>query len=174
MTLELIRWQDLSAAEQAAVRALNIPRQQLEFAGRTENALASVEATDNAYAHQSPHNLVGLAIRSNEGIVGFLALKRGDQAPSWANAQAAVVSGMRIDQSQQGKGMGTAALKMLAAWMAAHWPESSCVSLEVDEENTGAICAYKKAGFADDGVRKLGRIGWVWTLTMQVTAGRDS
>jgi RimJ/RimL family protein N-acetyltransferase len=81
---------------------------------------------------------------------------------------------MRIDQSQQGKGMGTAALKMLAAWMAAHWPESSCVSLEVDEENTGAICAYKKAGFADDGVRKLGRIGWVWTLTMQVTAGRDS
>jgi hypothetical protein len=71
MTLELIRWQDLSAAEQAAVRALNIPPQQLEFAGRTEKALASVEATDNAYAHQSPRNLVGLAIRSNEGIVGF-------------------------------------------------------------------------------------------------------
>jgi RimJ/RimL family protein N-acetyltransferase len=173
MTIELARWQDLTVSEQAAVAALSISAEQLEFAGRIEKALASCEAANEADANQTTQDLVGLAIRksSDDGdlIVGFLVLKRRSQAPAWARADAAVVSGMRINQTQQGKGAGTAALKALAIWTATHWPESSRLSLEVDEENTAGIRAYNKAGFTDDGARKQGRIGWVRTLTMPIS-----
>jgi RimJ/RimL family protein N-acetyltransferase len=176
MTLELARWQDLTASEQAAVAALSISAEQLEFAGRIEKALASCEAANEADANQTTQDLVGLAIRKNSDdgdlIVGFLVLKRRSQAPAWACADAAVVSGMRIDQAQQGKGTGTAALKALAIWTATHWPESSRLSLEVDEENTAGIRAYNKAGFTDDGAHKQGRIGWVRTLTMPIKIDR--
>jgi hypothetical protein len=51
MALEFTRWQDVWTAKQAAVRALNITPQQLQFAGRIERALASVEAADDANGH---------------------------------------------------------------------------------------------------------------------------
>ncbi len=176
MTINLVRWQDLTVSEQANVAELSISTEQLEFAGRIEKAVASCEAANEADANQTAQDIVGLAVRNNCGdgdvIVGFLVLKRRSQAPAWARADAAVISGMRIVQTQQGKGTGTAALKALALWTATHWPESTLLSLEVDEENTAGIRAYNKAGFIEDGARKQGRIGWIRTLTMPVKIDR--
>jgi RimJ/RimL family protein N-acetyltransferase len=159
--LILIRWQDLAANDQAAVLRLEITAQQAEFAGTVQRAVASCEM-------DSDNDIAGLAIRSTQGIVGFLVLKRRSKAPDWALPEAAMVSAVRIDLAHQGKGLGAAALEAVAHWMASNWPESSILSLSVDEENSAGLRTYSKAGFQDHGLRVQGRIGWVRYMSREI------
>jgi RimJ/RimL family protein N-acetyltransferase len=161
-TIVLMRLQGLARDDQSKLLQLEISAQQLEFAGTVERAVENCEA-------EMDDDIAGLAIKSNQGIVGFLVLKRRSKAPDWAALGAAVVSAMRIDQAHQGKGIGPAALETLALWVASHWPESSLLTLSVDEENTAGIRAYTKAGFQDHGVRVQGRIGWVRYMSKPIT-----
>jgi diamine N-acetyltransferase len=153
-SVSLKNWQTLSVSEQAGVLALNVTPEQVEFAGTVER---SVQA-----CRETPGNQVaGLAILSGPNVVGFLVLKRGASAPAWAGPKAATVSGMRIDLRWQGKGAGAGALQALPAWVAKNWPESTALTLSVDEGNASARRAYAKAGFVDHGTKDEGRIGWV-------------
>ncbi len=152
--VSLQRWQSLSEAEQAAVLDLNVTEQQVEFAG-------TVARSVQACVGDAVNDVAGLAVVHEHRIVGFFLLKRGASAPAWGGPKAAVVSAMRIDVSQQGKGMGAAALRLLPTWIAEHWPESTELALSVDEGNQSARRAYARAGFVDLGKRDEGRIGWV-------------
>lgn len=152
--VSLQRWQTLSEAEQAAVLDLNVTQQQVEFAG---TVVQSVQAC----LEDQVNEIAGLAVVHEHRIVGFFLLKRGASAPVWGGPKAAVVSAMRIDVSQQGKGMGSAALRLLPSWVAENWPGSAALTLSVDEENHSARRAYASAGFMDLGKREQGRIGWV-------------
>lgn len=152
--VSLRRWQALSEAEQTAVLHLNVTEQQVEFAG-------TVARSVQACVEDQTNEVAGLAVLHQHRVVGFFLLKRGASAPVWGGPKAAVVSAMRIDVSHQGKGMGSAALKLLPPWIAEHWPESTELALSVDEENHAARRAYARAGFADLGTRDEGRIGWV-------------
>ncbi len=160
--IELLHWHDLSESEKAAVRLLSVSSQQIEFAGTIERAVETVEAGDT-------HDIAGLAIQSSGIVVGFLVLKRKSKAPKWAAPGAVVISAMRIDQTHQGKGLGSAALMALTEWVAANWPDSVALSLSVDEENIAGIRAYRKAGFLDHGIREQGRIGWVRYMSRPIT-----
>lgn len=162
----LTRWQDLKPVDQAAVLRLNVTEQQTEFAGTVERAVASLEGDEE-------NNIEGLAICTDEEVVGFLVLKRRSKLPEWASPSAAVVSAMRIDQGHQGKGLGSSSLLALTEWVAINWPESSSLTLSVDEENILGMKAYAKAGFQDHGVRVQGRIGWVRYMSKSV-AGTSS
>lgn len=159
--VSLKRWQLLSPSEQAAVLGLAVTSQQIEFAGTVERSVESCKANQD-------NQIVGLAIFENQTVVGFLVLKRGASAPSWANPTSATVSAMRIDLSCQGKGIGSAALRALSPWVAENWPESPLLTLSVDEENQSARSAYAKAGFVDHGIREQGRIGWVRFMSKSV------
>ena len=161
--VSLKRWQLLSPAEQAAVLSLNVTAQQIEFAGTVER---SVQACQEDQANE----VAGLAVLHDQTVVGFLVIKRGASVPAWAGAGAAAISAMRIDVSQQGKGLGSAALQAVAAWLPRNWPESSELTLSVDEENQLARGAYAKAGFVDLGKREEGRIGWVRYMSRPVEA----
>lgn len=152
--VSLKRWESLSPSEQAAVLGLSVTEQQIEFAGTVERA---VQACQEDQANE----VAGLAIVLEGGIVGFFVLKRGARAPAWASPKSATVSAMRIDLSQQGRGLGSSALRALPSWVAEHWPESSELILSVDEENQSTRSAYARAGFLDLGKREEGRIGWV-------------
>lgn len=162
-TISLKPWQSLSPREQAAVLALNVTSAQVEFAGTVERA---VQACREDRANQ----VAGLAILQAQSVVGFLVLKRGACAPAWASPRAATVSAMRIDLAWQGKGMGSAALQALPAWLARNWPESIELTLSVDEENLLARGAYARAGFIDLGKREEGRIGWVRYMSRPLVA----
>lgn len=153
-SISLKRWQLLSPSEQAAVSALVVTSQQVEFAGTVERSVESCKADRS-------NQVAGLAILRNQVVVGFLVLKRGTSAPSWADPAAATVSALRVDLSHQGQGIGSAALKALPSWVAENWPESPLLALSVDEENHSARSAYVRAGFVDHGTREQGRIGWV-------------
>ncbi|MEK8029778.1 GNAT family N-acetyltransferase [Ideonella sp. DXS29W] len=154
VTVSLKPWQDLNEAERQGVLALSVSAQQVEYAGTVER---SVRACQDGPASE----VVGLAILEGMRVVGFLVLKRGSRAPAWAREGAAVVSALRIDLACQGKGLGSAALRILPSWVATHWPDARAVSLSVDEDNLAGRQAYTKAGFVDHGVREEGRIGWV-------------
>ena len=162
-TIALIRWQDLKPSEQASVLKLDVSAQQVEFAGTVELAVAACEADKN-------NDVAGIAIKDDEGIIGFLVLKRRSKLPKWSNPSAAVISAMRIDQGHQGKGLGSISLLALTEWVAINWPESSSLALSVDEENTAGIRAYAKAGFQDHGVRVQGRIGWVRYMSKPIVS----
>jgi len=162
-SLALARWQDLSPSDQASVRELSVTAQQIEYAGTIERAIENCEA-------DGEDDIAGLAIRGDGQIVGFLVLKRRSRAPDWASPAAATISAMRIDQVHQGKGIGSAALQALPQWVSENWPESSSLTLSVDEDNKAGIRAYGKAGFQDHGVRVEGRIGWVRYMSKQAAS----
>src|SRR5438105_8482689 len=140
--MKLVQWQALAPTEQAAVRALTVGQQQIEFAGTVEASIAQCESGRDG-------DIAGLAILSGAVVVGFLVLKRRSTAPAWAPADAAVVSALRIGAQHQGGGLGTAALKLIPSWVTSHWPTTSSIVLSVDEENVAGIKSYLKAGWAD-------------------------
>jgi len=152
--LGLAAWQALDSQQRAAVALLQISPEQIEYAGTVARAIEACEADDG-------REVLGIALQHGATVVGFLACKRGKAAPAWAPVGAAVISGLRIDAHWQGKGMATAALRLLPTWLAQHWPESRQIVLSVDEDNLAGIRAYEKAGWVDMGVRVEGRIGWV-------------
>ena len=161
--VHLVAWRTLTPAERDAVAQLEISAEQVEFAGTVARSIAACEAGDAA-------EVAGLAIRSVGEIVGWVLLKRGPSAPAWAHADAVVVGGLRIDQRQQGRGIGAAAVATLAPWVAQHWPQATRLMLRVDDGNVAGIRAYEKAGWREVGERRVGRVGVERTLQLQLQA----
>jgi RimJ/RimL family protein N-acetyltransferase len=158
--LQLGLWQQLTAEQQAAVRALELSPEQVEFAGRIERALEPVvEAADSTQR-------AGLAVLRGGQVLGFLVLTRQAQAPAWAPAGSVVMSAMRIHPGCQGQGLGSAALRALPAWLQAHWPGSEYLLLQVDAGNAAGRQAYAKAGCHHWGASVPGRIGPVWHMAL--------
>jgi ribosomal protein S18 acetylase RimI-like enzyme len=157
--VELADWRTLAPAGREAVARLEIRADQVEFAGPVARSVAACEAGD-------PAEVAGLAIRAGDDIVGWVLLKRGASAPDWVPAGAAVVSGLRIDHRQQGRGIGALALLQLARWVGSHWPEAAQLMLRVDEGNVAGIRAYEKAGWREVGERRVGRVGVERTMTL--------
>ncbi len=159
MRVEVVDWHALSPAERDAVLALQISPAQTEFAGPVARSVAACEAGDRA-------EVAGLAIRADGDIVGWVVLKRGAAAPDWIAQEAAVVSGLRIDLRHQGRGIGATALAAMAHWVARHWPASTRLMLRVDDDNAAGIRAYEKAGWAETGERRVGRVGIERTMSV--------
>ena len=157
--LELVPWQRLTPGERDAVLFLEISAEQIEFAGATVKSVSACEAGD-------PSEVAGLAIRVGRHVVGWLLLKRDAAAPGWVGPGTAIVGGLRIDQRHQGHGLGSAALAELPRWIAKHWPETSALTLRVDDGNIAGIRAYEKAGWVETGERCIGRVGLERTLTL--------
>ena len=161
--VELVDWHVLTTAEREDVAGLEISAEQLEFAGSMAKSIAACEAGD-------PAEVAGLAIRVGDEIVGWVLLKRGSSAPDWVGAEAAVVSGLRVDRRQQGRGIGPSALSAMAQWVARHWPPAARLTLRVDDGNVAGIRAYEKAGWREVGERRIGRVGVERTLQLQLRA----
>ena len=159
--LELRPWPALSPLERDAVRGLTIADAQIEFAGTVERSIAACEAADAS-------EVAGLAILADDVVVGWVLLKRGGAAPDWATDGAVVISGLRIDQRHQGRGLGAAALAEMARWVARCWPTTSLLMLRVDDGNVGGIRAYEKAGWIEIGERRVGRVGVERTMSLRL------
>lgn len=157
----LADWRSLQAVEREAVLQLQISTEQVEYAGPIARSVAACEAGN-------PSEVAGLAIRDDGAIVGWLLVKRGASAPDWVDSGAVVLSGLRIDQRRQGRGIGALALAALARWVGQHWPQASRLVLRVDEGNQAGIRAYEKAGWREIGERRMGRVGVERTMALVV------
>jgi len=157
MSLLLRDVRSLDAHGLAAVHALQIDPEQLEFAGTLERALASCE-------RGPPEHIAGLAIEQDGAIVGLVVLQHASRRPDWAPEGSAAVSAMRIDRRRQGQGLGQAALAAVPAWLRAHWPGVTQVAISVDEGNAAGRRAYERAGYVPFMPPRPRRIGPVHYL----------
>jgi len=162
-SLALVRWQSLDSSQRHAVQTLQIPQEQIEFAGTIERAVVACESA-------AEDEVAGLAILQGTHLVGFVVISRGSKQPAWAPGGSAALTAMRIDSREQGKGLGKASLALLDAWLRAHWPTSEILALCVDEENHAGRRAYAAAGFAEYTEPKPGRIGVVRYLSKHLAA----
>ncbi len=150
--LELIAWPDLTETQRQGVRSIEIPDEQLDYAGTTAEAIELAEA-------DTVQDLIGLAIVHESKVVGFLLLRRRSAAPDWAPADAAVMTALRVNFAHQSLGHGRRALELLPSWVRDNWPTTNLLTLAVDDDNAAAIRAYHRAGWVDDGRRYQGRVG---------------
>ena len=144
--------------EREAVRRIEIDAAQVEFAGTIARSVAACEAGD-------PAEVAGLAIRLDGEAVGWVLLKRGASAPDWVGAGDVVISGLRIDRRQQGRGTRRARAgrdRRLGGTPAGRRPAR--LVLRVDEGNVAGIRAYEKAGWREVGARRIGRVGVECTM----------
>ena len=56
-----------------------------------------------------------------------------------------------IARNRQGQGIATAAVRVLAGYLAQHYPDAPAVELTVNHANSAAIACYLNGGFTDTG-----------------------
>src|SRR5437773_9760773 len=89
LLVRLVLWWELPVESKAAVLALRVTSEQVEYAGTVEAAVAQCQA-------EQSNEVLGLAIVADGAVVGFLLLKLGSKAPRWVPSNAAVISAMRV------------------------------------------------------------------------------
>lgn len=86
-----------------------------------------------------------IGIAEDEAIIGVALIKDLDEEPACYDLQQ-----FMIDSSYQGKGYGTAALRMLLSTLEAE-RKYHCVEVCVKKDDAAALRVYEKVGFVDTG-----------------------
>ncbi|WP_102125180.1 GNAT family N-acetyltransferase [Deinococcus planocerae] len=141
--------QPVSGATRSAVLALRVHPRQAVFSGEMPELLAQAEADPRS---------VAMCVLEGGEVVGYFrldptpgAVARRDFGPGSVGVRA-----FFIDRERQGRGLGTAAMLALAAWLREHRPEVRRVILTVNFKNPAATRAYREAGFVIRGAPYLG------------------
>ncbi|WP_233218800.1 GNAT family N-acetyltransferase [Deinococcus arcticus] len=78
---------------------------------------------------------------------------------------AVALSALSVDAREQGRGLGTAAMRALPSFVPRHFPQARRVVLAVNQRNPAARRTYDRAGFALLGERQ-GPAGPQWVMTL--------
>lgn len=119
------------------VLEVSIADEQLQFAGTPDEFIQ--DGSDTAHLH---------VFKLNQRIIGFCKLDIA-YATSYDFCPEGGI-GLRffvIDKSQQGKGLGTRAVKVLREYIKQHYPQFNAIYLSVNCQNPAARACYLKAGF---------------------------
>ena len=106
-----------------------------------------------AEAFDAPQPDVDFHAILSEGIpVGFFKIDRSyPAAHGFAEAGDLGLRAVIVDMAAQGKGIGTAAMRALPAYLRDLYPEARRLWLTVNLQNPAAIASYRKGGFHDTG-----------------------
>jgi len=103
------------------------------------------------------HPIVILAAKKP---VGFFVLHRGDRIRSITESpRAMLVRSLSINLSEQGKGYGKEAMRLLPKFVSDYFPDMNEIVLVVNQHQEGTLQLYTEAGFEDRGHRKTGPVG---------------
>ena len=155
-----------TAEDVTALASLHLSAGQLQFTARPEMVLAQTQG--------DPQRLPMVIVDEAE-VVGFFALSAGphcDKYLSVPDPQAVALSALSVDSRRQGRGVGTAAMLALPAFLArpdvaAIFPHSLRLVLVVNQRNPAARRVYERAGFGVAGERE-GRIGRQWVMVRSI------
>lgn len=90
------------------------------------------------------------AILNNDKAVGFFKIDRlYHETYEFARKDELGLRAFMIDRRAQGRGIATAAVAALPAYLAGLYPDRNAVVLTVNLQNPGAIRCYLKGGFTD-------------------------
>jgi len=84
-----------------------------------------------------------MGVYADETVAGHIMWAQDDDLSYW-------VGGLVIDRSQQGHGLGRAAVELLSAWFAAR-PDYTVSRLSYEPTNVIAAGLYESLGFAPNG-----------------------
>ncbi len=136
----------LTASHINEVKSIELMEEQIQFAGTAQDFLQDKDESVLLYI-----------IKSDGRVVGFFKIdtaypKTYEFCPSGSVGLRAFV----IDKKQQGKGLGTRAVKALLAFYQGQLNGDSHIYLTVNCKNPAARVCYLKGGFEDTGELYLG------------------
>ncbi|MCL9783419.1 GNAT family N-acetyltransferase [Vibrio sp. S4M6] len=122
-----------------AVKNIRLADEQVKFAGTPEEFLR--DGSDVVHLH---------VIKSNGTVVGFFKLDLAySSSYSFCPEGSIGLRAFALDINQQGKGIGTEAVKTLFSYLKTNYPIYDSVYLTVNCRNPKAIACYQKGGFED-------------------------
>ncbi|RDW20314.1 GNAT family N-acetyltransferase [Oceanobacillus arenosus] len=128
-----------------------LTEEQLRYTGTpVENvALAEIDADRHAI----------LAIEENELVTFFVLHENEGVKPYSENPKAILLRAFSTDFNHQGKGNAKKALMLLPQYVCTEFPYADEIVLAANLNNYAAQLLYKKCGYIDEGLRKMGRKG---------------
>lgn len=100
-----------------------------------------------------------LAMENDQLVTFFVLHKNEGVKPYSDNDYAILIRAFSTDFRQQGKGYAKKALMQLPAFVRDNFTEINELVLAVNLGNEAAQGLYKKCGFIDEGVRRMGKKG---------------
>ncbi|PFR80954.1 GNAT family N-acetyltransferase [Bacillus cereus] len=100
-----------------------------------------------------------LAMKDNELVTFFVLHKNDGVKPYTNNENSILIRAFSTDFHHQGKGYAKQALKILPDFVRNNFLGINEIILAVNVKNVAAQSLYKKCGFCDNGVRRMGRKG---------------
>lgn len=137
-----VRLEPVTADNRDAVLALALPAEQQDFVATNKESLKEAKRDRDARPR---------AVTAGERVVGFLMY----DAP--ADDDEAVIYRFMIDQSEQGRGYGRAALQAVLAEIGALRHVRS-ITVCFMPDNEAAARLYHRAGFVDEGLDEDGEM----------------
>jgi len=126
------------------VRRLAPHPEQQRFSGRAADTLA--------LAGNARRRAV-VALDDEGEPVAFMILDTGPSMVAVHQPGTVGVRGFYVGADHQGRGIGTAVLRALPAYVREHYPDADRIALTVNVVNEPAQRAYFRAGFVDTGER---------------------
>ncbi|QEL79842.1 GNAT family N-acetyltransferase [Bacillus sp. JAS24-2] len=100
-----------------------------------------------------------LAMKDNELVTFFVLHKNDGVKPYTNNEKSILIRAFSTDFHHQGKGYAKQVLKILPDFVRNNFLGINKIILAVNVKNVAAQSLYKKCGFCDNGVRRMGRKG---------------
>ncbi|HZG13931.1 MAG TPA: GNAT family N-acetyltransferase [Candidatus Bathyarchaeia archaeon] len=131
--------------------AFHLPEEQKQFTALPDEVLSESMRDPNRHP---------IVITAGEKPVGFFILHHGQGIRSYtSNESALLLRAFSIDHAHQGMGYARAALLLLPAFTAKHFPDYTEIVLVVNSRNLAAKRLYEKTGFQDQGITRMGKNG---------------
>ncbi|MEO8461090.1 MAG: GNAT family N-acetyltransferase [Dokdonella sp.] len=132
--------QPVGTAHRAAVLALRVRADQLDYVGTMRDMLLDAEACPGSEP---------MAILRDDRVVGYYRLDFPAAREESARLQIEYVT-LRcylVDASAQRSGIGAAAMSAICADLRVRYPLLARIALNVDPENSTALDLYRRCGF---------------------------
>ncbi|MEZ9698395.1 GNAT family N-acetyltransferase [Vibrio sp. 10N.261.46.E12] len=128
------------------VQAIQLADEQVKFAGTAAEFL--LDGSDTTHLH---------VIKSDNEVVGFFKLDIAYAEHYEFCPEGSIgLRAFAVDKNQQGKGLGTGAVKALFPYLKANYAKYDSIYLTVNCKNPAAFNCYKKGGFEDSVKQYLG------------------
>ena len=137
--------------DEGAVLAFSLPMDQLAFTALPADSLSLCREDSDRHP---------IVITADCLPVGFFVLHVGQAiAPFTDNPRAVLLRALLMDQIHQGRGYAAQAMRQVPTFVRQHFPESDEIVLAVNHGNAAASRLYRKSGFLDLGLRRMGPKG---------------
>lgn len=133
------------------IEQYQITEEQLRFTGKPINCIQLSQEDVDRYSI--------LAMEDKQLVTYFDLHKNEGAKPYSDNKNAILIRAFSTDNRHLGKGCAKRALGLLPEFVKQHFPEINEMVLGVNVGNETAQGLYKKCGFVDEGVRRMGPKG---------------